>query len=386
MRTCAERRILRDCYEPQMHRDWSIDACLPAQYVVSLLNPSERQQRLAAGVASVHPRGVAQIVSDPVVWELWGAELAETLSEVGIRCNPCLVPAGERAKTVPEVLQVIEALDRAGVARRQPVVAFGGGSVLDLAGFAASMLRRGVPHIRVPTTLLAAVDASIGVKTGVNHLGKKNYLGSYHPPATVLIDLHFLTSLPPREVSNGLAEMLKVALVRDRILYDELAGADSLWHVVSDSAWAALVSRAIDPMVSELSVNLWEQDLERVLDFGHTFSPAIELATASSVSHGEAVAIDIALSCALSAVRGLLPASVAEGILRTIRRLHLPLHADVVTDGLLVQALDAASSHRGGDQRVPLLRAVGSVVFVNDLTAGDLARALRWLDSAIEQA
>ncbi len=196
-------------------------------------------------------------------------------------------------------------------------MAIGGGVVLDTAGFAAGIYRRGVPYLRIPTTLLGTVDAGVGVKTGVNHEGLKNRLGAYHG-GTTLVDPEVLVTLPPRHISNGLAEILKIALVRDRSLFDLMdEWAEDLCLTRMQSAVGReVMRRAIDGMLAELAPNLWETaNLRRAADYGHSISPQIE-ALSTGMLHGEAVTADMFVFAVLSARRGYLEPAAVERLRR----------------------------------------------------------------------
>jgi 3-dehydroquinate synthetase len=332
------------------------------------------------------PPGRRLVVADRAVWELYGERLRAYVRAHGAACEVIALDPGEGAKRIDQVLAVVAACDSAGVLRRQtPILVFGGGVALDVAGLAASLYRRGVPWVRVPTTLVAMIDAGVGVKTGVNHLGRKSLIGSYHPPAAVLVDPGFMATLDRVEISAGLAEAIKIALVRDAGLFELIAGSVAAIAGPGRSPVdRELVSRSIAAMLDELSDNLWEERLERLADFGHTFSPGIEMAALPRLSHGAAVALDIALSCALASGRGLLADRDGERIRRVLRGAGLPVCDEVISVELLVAALEAAARHRDGLQRVPLLTGIGSAVFVNDVSEGELETALALLRKEAE--
>jgi 3-dehydroquinate synthase len=241
--------------------------------------------------------------------------------------------------------------------------------------------------VRVPTTLIGLVDAGVGVKTGVNFNGHKNRLGSYHAPIASLLDAGFLETLPERHIRNGMFEIAKVAIVIDRRLFDLLEAnapeliADRLQH-----GWAArsVLRRAITAMMDELEPNLWETRLERLVDFGHSFSSPFELHT-PDLLHGEAVAIDMALSSVLAERRKLLPPGECERILSLLGVLGLPL-VDAKHDLTLVEeGLADTVRHRDGLPRLPLPVGIGSARFVNDVTITELEPALVELEERAKE-
>jgi len=210
----------------------------------------------------------------------------------------------ERNKSMDLVFRVLSELNHLGTSRRSdPPIAVGGGVLLDIVGLAASLYRRGIPYVRVPTTLVAQVDVSVAAKTGVNYEGYRNRLGSYSPPPLTLIDKSFLKTLGTREICNGLGEILKLALIKDAGLFELLEenGADLVADKLQGSGVPDIViRRAIQGMVEELEPNLWERNLRRVVDYGHSFSPLIEMKALPELMHGEAVTLD----CVFSAILG----------------------------------------------------------------------------------
>jgi 3-dehydroquinate synthase len=332
-------------------------------------------------------------VVDHTVEELYGPSIRAYFAHHEIPVSVIVLAADEEAKELSSVVAVADAMADSGLLRRsETVVVFGGGVVMDVVGLAANLFRRGVPYVRVPTTLVGLVDAGVGVKTGVNRGKHKNRLGTYFAPTATLVDPSFLTSLPPRQIRNGLAEIVKIALVKDAELVslleaavDPLRQADYALRRVDSHE--AILSRAIGGMLSELEPNLHETELERIVDFGHTFSPSLELIADPPLLHGEAVAVDMALCVELSLQRGLISEFEARRAFNLLFRLGLPLANRMFEAGLLEQALDDTVKHRDGLQRVPLLTGIGRATFVNDLTPGELAVAVantRAMSQALE--
>jgi 3-dehydroquinate synthase len=261
----------------------------------------------------------------------------------------------------------------------EPVVAIGGGVLLDAVGFAASIYRRGVPYIRVPTTLLALVDASVGAKTSVNHFGRRNRLGAYHVPVASYLDRTFLTTLERVEFSNGLAEILKMSLIKDRRLFEllEASGRDLIDERFQRADLASeVIDRAITTMLEELEPNLWEKELKRSVDFGHSFSPMIEMRALPELSHGQAVTLDVLFSCLLCHRRGLLSLGELERIIATVERLELPVFHPLFGDPeVLCEALADTVLHRNGNQNLPMVPTIGSVTFFDDVTAKEIEQS-----------
>jgi len=299
------------------------------------------------------------------------------------------IPTGETSKTLATVEQV-GAMAKAGrLGRRGVMVAVGGGITADIVGFAASMFARGVDYIKINTTLLGQVDVGVGVKTGVNALGSKNMFGTYYPAAASINDLAFLRTLPAREIRCGLAEIVKMAIIADAELFEQLERRPGLFDAsnVNDASvillQGSVTRRAMQLMLDELHTNLREHDLARLVDFGHTFSPVIEVGSGHRVAHGEAVAIDMALSARIAAGLGLLDEAAADRVVALLARMGLPVDdAHTCTTGLMTQALSGAKERRGCRLNLVLPTTIGTATFVDDVPAGVLDAALSWLSGA----
>ncbi|MFI9175639.1 sedoheptulose 7-phosphate cyclase [Streptomyces lincolnensis] len=362
---------------------WRVQSREPVGYDVhvvrGLLDPANPALARACGADGQTPTRCLVVVDDKV-HTLYGDRVRAYLDAWRVESFWKVLPGDEAAKELESAVEVTEAMTAMGLLRRtEKIVAIGGGVVLDVAGFAASLYRRGVPYVRVPTTLLGQIDAGIGVKTGVNHGTHKNRLGTYYAPETALMDPEFLATVEPRHIVNGLAEIIKMALVKDATLFGLLeatvtgAGPQSL--AAGGPVATEVISRSIAGMLDELEPNLWEQVLERSVDYGHTFSPSLELRADPPLLHGEAVAVDMAICVALAHHRGLLSAEDADRALRLMHTAGLPLTHPVFTTDLLEEALRDAVKHRDGLQRMPLTDGIGRVRFVNDLTRDELDRA-----------
>ncbi|MFJ3204007.1 sedoheptulose 7-phosphate cyclase [Streptomyces sp. NPDC086989] len=329
------------------------------------------------------------VVIDENVDLLYGAQVREYFTAHGIEATVVALRADETVKQWDAVSRVVDAMNAFGIdRRREPVIAIGGGVLTDIVGFAASLYRRGTPYIRIPTTLIGLVDAGVGVKTGVNYERGKNRLGTYAPATVTFLDRSFLRSLPLRHVSNGLAEILKMALIRSEDLFTLLethgaaVRADRLQGTTGELATAsnAIIAESIHLMLEELQPNLWESTLERCVDYGHTFSPTLEMHALPELLHGEAVVIDMALTTALATLRGDVSEAQADRVHAVIRSLGLPLWNDVLHDtSLLEEALRDTVRHRDGQQRLPLPMGIGRHRFVNDVTPAELRDAARLL-------
>lgn len=319
------------------------------------------------------------VVVDEYVERLHGSRIRNYFQAHQFECKIVSLTVTEDNKSMDTVFQVLEALNKFEVSRRsEPVIAIGGGVLMDIVGLAANLFRRGVPYIRIPTTLLGVVDAAIGAKTAVNFQGYKNRIGTFYPPLAAILDITMLQSLSDRQISNGIAEILKIALIKDAELFDllEKYGVSMLSEKCQGNAAKPIIRRSVQGMVEDLASNLWETKLERLVDFGHTFCPIIELSAIPKVLHGEAVAIDMAISVMLSYQRGFLSYRDVERVYNLMKAVKLPLMHPVCTPDLLYEALQSTTCHRNGLQRAPMPVSIGEAQFFNDLTYEEIASAV----------
>ncbi|MBN9565234.1 MAG: sedoheptulose 7-phosphate cyclase [Alphaproteobacteria bacterium] len=306
-------------------------------------------------------------------------EIASYFNHFGIETRIELFEPGEENKSLSSMTSLLEKLDTFPIRRRdEPVIAIGGGVLTDVVAFVASVYRRGVPHIKIPTTLMGYVDAAIGIKCGINFNGNKNRIGAFEPPLSVLLDRSFLKTLPHRHIMNGLGEIIKLAVILDAELFEwlEKDGISCVNNNFQSAAGDAILERSIDLMINELAPNLHENNLARTVDFGHTFSLAYEMAPGHDVLHGEAVLMDIILSVFLANVRGSLSEGNVSRILTLIAGLpyHLPSIQEV-TPAVLWHSIIERACHRNGLQRIPLPSGIGQCIFANDITPDELNKA-----------
>ncbi|CAL1606592.1 unnamed protein product [Knipowitschia caucasica] len=311
------------------------------------------------------------IVIDETVQQLYGAKITEYFNTRQVVYKVLPLPTTEENKSLELVTKILQEVHDFGLDRRsEPIIAIGGGVCLDVVGLAASLYRRRTPYIRVPTTLLAYVDASVGAKTGVNFAGGKNKLGSYVPPVATFLDRSFFQTLPPRQLSNGMAEILKMALMKHRGLFEllEAEGPQMLESKLQSSDTGSRCTRlAIHTMLEELAPNLWEDDLDRLVDFGHLISPPLEMEVLPALLHGEAVNIDMCFMVYVAHLRGQLSGDEKARVVRCMLGLNLPVwHQDCTLD-LIRKALSERLKHSGGSPRMPLPTGLGQAEIFHDM-------------------
>ncbi|MFF4396423.1 sedoheptulose 7-phosphate cyclase [Streptomyces sp. NPDC001480] len=375
---------------------WTVEAVKQVRYHVveasGLFEPGSTQLLSGCADAPLRPGDRRLVVIDATVHQLHGGRITRYFDHHGIVVTLVPLRADESVKRWNLVTDVVDAMNDFGIdRRREPVIAIGGGVLLDVVGLAASLYRRGTPYVRIPTTLVGLVDAGVGVKTGVNYGQGKNRLGTYAPAVATFVDRSFLSTLDARHLSNGLAEILKMALIKSAELFRLLEDFGPL--LIEDrfqgstpaleTAARRVVSEAIHLMLEELQPNLWEQCLERCVDYGHTFSPTIEMEALPELLHGEAVAVDMALTTVMGRMRGDVTEHQTQRVLALMDRLRLPLWTEVLArPGILDGALADTVRHRDGQQRLPLPVGIGHHRFVNDVTTEELDTALKELDTA----
>ncbi|MEH2286477.1 sedoheptulose 7-phosphate cyclase [Nostoc sp.] len=325
-------------------------------------------------------------VIDANVHELYGDQIKSYFKHYDIELTVFPIIITERAKTLATFEKIIDAFSDFGLVRKEPVLVVGGGLITDVAGFACAAYRRKSNYIRIPTTLIGLIDAGVAIKVAVNHRKEKNRLGAYHAPLKVILDFSFLKTLPTAQVRNGMAELVKIAVVSNsevfELLYkhgDELLSTH-FGHVNGTPEIKEIAHKvnyeAIKTMLELETPNLHEIDLDRVIAYGHTWSPTLELAPQIPLYHGHAVNIDMALSATIAAQRGYIPTQERDRILDLMNRIGLALDHPLLDGDLLWYATGSISLTRDGKQRAAMPRPIGECFFVNDLTREELDAAL----------
>ncbi len=303
-------------------------------------------------------------------------------SKTAVKLVPfSLVPGGEAVKNDKRyVAEIMTAINEYGIDRHSYVVAVGGGAVLDLAGYAAAIAHRGVRHIRIPTTVLSQNDSGVGVKNGINDFGKKNFVGTFAPPFAVFNDFRFLTTLDDRSWRSGIAEAVKVALIKDRAFFDWLEENAGKLSSRNAQAMEQLVYRCAELHLAHIaSGDPFEKGSSRPLDFGHWSAHKLEQLTDFTLSHGEAVAIGIALDVIYSEASGWLEAAQKNRILQVMSRLGFTLfHPELETEELL-RGLSEFREHLGGRLTVMMLRAIGQGADIHTIDQENMRKSIRLL-------
>ncbi len=315
-------------------------------------------------LAELHAPCTVQLVTDDTVNALYADTVSDSLSAAGFAVHRFAFPHGEASKTTATLVTLLERMAEQALTRTDVVVALGGGVVSDLAGFAAAVYLRGIPHVTVPTTLLAAVDAAVGGKTGVDLAAGKNLAGAFKQPLGVLCDTATFATLPPRELRNGMAETVKTAMLCDTALFDSLENAASL-------DLAAAVARCIRYKAYVVEQDEHDQGLRQLLNLGHTVGHAVEQCSHFTLAHGEAVAIGMAVITRAAARRGLCADDIAVRLIQTLKAHGLPTDNPYTAEDLLATAL-RDKKRRGDRLTLVVPRTVGDCV-LHDVPTAELA-------------
>ncbi|MFN0194874.1 MAG: 3-dehydroquinate synthase [Aestuariivirga sp.] len=324
-------------------------------------------------------RPFAAIVTDANVAKFHLPALKASLEAEGIKSEAIIVPPGEASKSYAELARVCDALLAAGVERRDLVIAFGGGVIGDLAGFAASILRRGVGFVQIPTTLLAQVDSSVGGKTGINSVHGKNLIGAFHQPVAVLSDTELLATLPRRELAAGYAEVAKYGLLGDASFFEWLEGAAPAVLRGDSQALTRAIRVSCEAKAKIVAEDETETGVRALLNLGHTFGHALEAATGYSdrLLHGEGVAIGMVQAFRFSEYLGHCAKSTADRVALHFSSAGLPTHSAKIPGNLppasrLVEIMHQDKKAQGGKLTFILARKIGEAFIARDVPAASV--------------
>ncbi len=323
------------------------------------------------------------IVTNTTVAPLYLQRLAQVLRAHGVEVMSVTLNDGERYKDWVTLNQIYDALLEHRCDRKTTLIALGGGVVGDLAGFAAATYMRGIPFIQVPTTLLAQVDSSIGGKTGINHPLGKNMIGAFYQPRLVLADTEVLKSLPDREFSAGMAEVIKHGLVRDSVFFSWLEKNMENLLAGDPQALAHAVRRCCEIKAAVVTEDEREHGVRALLNFGHTFGHAFESGLGYGIwLHGEAVAAGMVMAADLSHRLGYIARSDVERIVALLKRARLPVAPPDIAPDRLLELMRADKKAEGGKLRFILLDSIGEASVRGDVPAAQLQQALAFSRSA----
>lgn len=312
----------------------------------------------------------AAIITDDYVNKLYGASLHNGITEAGLKCKLISVSPGEKSKSLDVLAGIYEALSNFNINRGDIIIAFGGGVVGDLAGFAAATYLRGISYIQIPTTLLAQVDSSVGGKTAIDLPSGKNLVGSFYHPEIVFIDTLFLSTLEERYLRDGMAEVIKYGCIKDRKLFHRLLNYEDLQQCIDDMDELVYSCCSIKRAVVE--ADELDRGERMLLNFGHTFGHAVEqYYNYEKYTHGEAIAMGMAEITKRSETLGLTEKGSAEAIVDVLKKYGLPYQIPVTDKKELVAAMRLDKKFNGDSISLVLLHKLG-VAFTKEIKGEDL--------------
>ena len=339
------------------------------------------------------------VIADEPSARLFGNRVCESLSSESFSPQLIRIPSGEKSKSLAQVEKICDEMIAAGLDRHSFVVGLGGGVIGDISGFVAAIFQRGIPHIQIPTTLLAMVDSSIGGKTGVNLDAGKNLIGAIHHPALIIADVEALESLPAKEFRQGYAEIIKHSIIRDAEMFRDLSsrakppvrlglegsrhGSFKVTHrdpstCARDDELVSLIRRNIAIKARIVATDAREISGERaLLNFGHTVGHAIERATDFKIPHGDCISIGMVAACAISMKRAGLSSQERDDVVLLLKQFELPTQLPAEMDREKIAAtLVHDKKFLGGKIRFVVTPRIGEAHVSNDVTMEDIREAI----------
>lgn len=346
---------------------------------------------LVNALTDVEPRKVLVVIEEaltrsrPAIEREIEAYFAAQARHLRLVRPPMPVVGGEQSKnSLPLMTEILSHIDRHHIDRHSYLIAVGGGALLDVAGFTAAIAHRGVRHVRIPTTTLAQADSGVGVKNAINAFGKKNFIGAFAPPYAVINDFNLLATLVAEDKHIGYVEAVKVACIRDKAFFEDMErDAEKLVSFEPD-AMKHLIRRCAELHLNHIAAggDPFEIGSARPLDFGHWVAHKLEQLSNFRISHGEAVAIGIALDVVYSRLTDLLEEKSCQRILNLLERLGFKLYADELQDTdangnfRILEGLEEFREHLGGRLTITLLKEIGCGVEVHEMQAKKILSAI----------
>jgi 3-dehydroquinate synthase len=327
-------------------------------------------------------------LADPQVLPRIKQYAAAHATAMQISENPVIVPGGEAIKNQHSTVEhILRELSARAIDRQSFSICIGGGATLDAVGFATAIFHRGVRHIRCPTTVLAQDDSGVGVKNGINAFGFKNLLGTFAPPFAVINDFAFVDALPDREKRGGMAEAVKVALIRDALFFEWLEREAPALARFKSGPLETMIRRCAQLHLRQIALggDPFEIGSARPLDFGHWSAHKLEALTKHRLRHGEAVAIGIALDTRYSVLAGLLDEGSELRVVRLLMRLGFTLWDDAIDlrdahgQRRILAGLAEFQEHLGGELTITLLDSIGRGVEVHHMETNLIEQSIHWL-------
>lgn len=358
----------------KLEQQFSIQYAFPVYFIRDVFNPEEQLLASVLLQAGKKPHKILCVIDSGVTQQHPSLcrrieTYASANREVMQLCEKILtIAGGEICKSQPAVIEtIIKQIHTQHLCRQSFVLAIGGGAVLDAVGYAAAIAHRGVRLIRIPTTVLSQNDAGVGVKNSINALGRKNFLGTFAPPFAVINDFTFLDTLPPRQLRAGIAEAVKVALIKDNSFFNSLFEQRHHLAVFERQPLEKMIHQCAALHMHHIGTqgDPFEFGSARPLDFGHWSAHRLEEMTGSMLSHGEAVSVGMALDSLYSCHSGMIGEKDLEQIFTLLTDLGLPLYHPALAGLDVSTALHEFQEHLGGELAITLLTGIGSKKEVN---------------------
>jgi len=312
--------------------------------------------------------GTAAVITDDIVAPLYAQRLENSLSKSGIRAVRYVIPNGEASKNEEQFLSLVNFLAKEKFSRTDTVIALGGGVVGDLAGFAAAVFMRGIGFVQIPTTLLAAVDSSVGGKTAINLETGKNLAGAFYQPDAVLCDISLLSTLTPDVYRDGCAEVIKYGIIADSALFDS-------FETPINEQFENVIARCVEIKRDIVARDEYERGERKLLNFGHTVGHAIELLSGYKITHGSAVAAGMAVVTRAASRMGICGGLCRQGVLQMIERYGLPVNT-IYDAASLAGACLADKKRDGGKLTMIFPEKIGKCI-LKDIKVEELENLIR---------
>ena len=332
---------------------------------IKLIEPHLKQKHVA-------------IVTNTTVAPLYLDSLLTLLKQHGIKAFPIILPDGESYKNQETLNLIYDALLKEKCERTSTLIALGGGVIGDMTGYAAATYLRGIPFIQIPTTLLSQVDSSVGGKTGINHPLGKNMIGAFYQPQCVIADIETLKTLPQREFSAGMAEVIKYGLIRDELFFDWVEKNIEGLMKLNPSLLIEAIQRSCQNKADVVEMDEYESAVRATLNLGHTFGHAIENAVGYGVwLHGEAVASGVVMAANLSKLMGWLKDSEFNRIVKLLKEAKLPIDPPNISENQYMKLMSMDKKVIDGKIRLVLQKGIGDSVITSDYDAKHLKTTLQ---------
>lgn len=309
-------------------------------------------------LSSVHLHGTAAIISDSHVWPIYGKSVCSFLKEAGYNAVFFVFPAGESSKNGDTYLQILNFLAENKITRSDTIVALGGGVVGDMAGFCAATYLRGISYVQIPTTLLAMVDSSVGGKTAIDLAAGKNLAGAFYQPTLVLCDLNLLQTLPPEAFRDGCAEVIKYGVLYDASLFTHLTE----YGLAFDREY--VIARCIALKRNVVCEDEFDNGARQKLNLGHTIGHGIEAQSNFTITHGQAVAIGMAIVARASAAYGICDQNLPQNLIQVLKQFGLPTETSYSSSQLYSSTL-SDKKRSGGTLNLIIPVTIGHCIIEN---------------------